>query len=751
MKSMHHTFLILFITIALFPGIIHAQEKTARKPKIGLVLSGGGAKGLAHIGVLKVLEEAGIHVDYIAGTSMGSIVGGLYAIGYNASELEKIVQDQNWITLLNDEINRKSLPVDEKDELGKYIVTFPVKNLRPTLPGGMKEGQNISILLSRLTWAVKDVNDLNRFPIPFRCIAADIVTGNEVVLDKGYLPDALRASMAIPTIFTPVEWEDKLLVDGGIINNFPVDRVKEMGADIIIGVDLGFRPNKKDELHSLSAIMEQAVLFRANEKNMQNVKLVDILIEPDAVAGYNIADFKQSKNLIALGELAARKHWDQLKSLADSLNTSVPFTSPAVTVAPDSIFISQVEFSGLKNVSESFVLGKLRLKIPGTVRIYDIESAIDRLYGSQFFEKALYKIVHRENSNFLELRLVERNYDLLRLGARYDSDFNSYLLINSTFRNLLLKGTKLSFDFVLGQYSKAKVTYTVHSGWGSPFGKSWFEPSGTGIGILPDMELASEIDNFEIYQYKNSTRTSVLQYTQSKVSLGFRSNISNSFLAGIGAITEFSAIRFKVSSSDPPPSAAYNSFLNIYGTARIDNADHVTYPTHGMKLFSRIEYVSSLSESDLYGSFTRLINRLDVAFPAGNKFTIRPFLYTGLVVGDSIPPEYSIFCGGLNYSSVNPGFFPFLGRRLHEEMGKSAWVTGLNFQYQFLPNHYLCLAGNLGQVAPNPRQWIRSSTLLSGLGLSYGYDSILGPIELTVMTPTDKSGLLYFINIGFWF
>jgi NTE family protein len=751
MKSLRHTFFFLYLLIALYPGIIHAQEKTSGKPKIGLVLSGGGAKGLAHIGVLKVLEEAGIHVDYIAGTSMGSIVGGLYAIGYNASELEKIVLNLNWIALLNDDINRKSLPVDEKDELGRYIVSFPVKNLRPALPSGMKEGQNISIILSRLTWAVKDVNDFNKFPIPFHCIAADIVTGNEVVIENGYLPDALRASMAIPTIFTPVEWENKLLVDGGIINNFPADRVKEMGADIIIGVDLGFRPNKRDELHSLSAIMEQAILFRANEKNMQNVKLVDILIEPDAVAGYNIADFKQSKNLIALGEQAARKHWTRLKSLADSLNQTSSIQSSAVTAAPDSVFISQVEFTGLKNVSESFILGKLRLKIPGTVRISDIESAIDRIYGSQFFEKALYKIVPRENENILELRLAERNYDLLRLGGRYDSDYNSYLLINTTFRNFLLKGSRLSFDFILGQYSRAKVTYTIHSGWGSPFGKSWFDPSGTGIGILPDMELGTEIDNFEIYQYQNNTRISVLQYTQSKVSLGFRSNISNSFLAGIGAITEFSAIRFKVSSSDPLPPTAYNSFLNIYGTARFDNADHVTYPTRGIKLFSRIEYVSSLSESDLYGSFTRHITRLDAAFPLGNKLTLRPFLYTGLVVGDSIPPEYSIFCGGQNFSTVNPGFFPFLGRRLHEEMGKSAWITGLNFQYQILPNHYLSFAGNLGQLGNNPRQWIKSSPLLSGLGLSYGYDSILGPIELTVMTPADKSGLLYFINIGFWF
>src|SRR5512133_3452280 len=174
--------LVLFVLWSFY-GISFSQSTAFVRPKVGLVLSGGAAKGFAHVGVLKVIEEAGIPIDYIAGTSMGSIIGGLYAIGYDAHSLEKMILEQNWMKLLGDETDRRSLPLKEKDELGRYMITFPVKNLRPQLPIGLKEGQNISILLSRLTWSVKDVSDFNNLPVPFCCIATDLISGSEVVLD----------------------------------------------------------------------------------------------------------------------------------------------------------------------------------------------------------------------------------------------------------------------------------------------------------------------------------------------------------------------------------------------------------------------------------------------------------------------------------------------------------------------------------------------------------------------------------------
>ncbi|HQH40844.1 MAG TPA: patatin-like phospholipase family protein, partial [Bacteroidales bacterium] len=205
----------LLCLLIFLNGIGLLAQHPQSRPKIGLVLSGGAAKGLAHIGVLKVLEEAGIPIDMVAGTSMGSIVGGLYALGYSADSLEKIALSQNWASLLLDEISRNNYSNDEKDEFDKYMVSFPVKNLRPRLPGGLKTGQNISLFLNRLTLPAFNISDFSQLPRPFLCIAADIVTGEEVVLTKGNLAQALRASMAIPSVFTPVKIDNHLLVDGG--------------------------------------------------------------------------------------------------------------------------------------------------------------------------------------------------------------------------------------------------------------------------------------------------------------------------------------------------------------------------------------------------------------------------------------------------------------------------------------------------------------------------------------------------------
>ncbi|MFO7657642.1 MAG: patatin-like phospholipase family protein, partial [Bacteroidales bacterium] len=311
--------IILIVLITHF-GTIKFYGQTER-PKIGLVLSGGAAKGIAHIGVLKVLEQAGIQVDFIGGTSMGSIVGGLYALGYNAGELENIALYQNWNYLLSEDVLLNSISIEEKKETKKYFLSLPADGFRIKLPGGLISGQNVSLLLSGLIWPYHNVSDFSKLPVPFLCIATDIVKGRQVVLNSGYLPDALRASMAIPTIFTPVEIDGNLLVDGGMVNNFPVKEVKEMGADIIIGVDCGFKAFKKEEINSLYSVIEQSLYILSTQKNENENKkeLCNILIEPEFKES-NAMNFSNAKELIRIGEEAALKQFDEIKKLADSLN-----------------------------------------------------------------------------------------------------------------------------------------------------------------------------------------------------------------------------------------------------------------------------------------------------------------------------------------------------------------------------------------------------------------------------------------------
>ena len=294
---------------------IKAQTSVTKRPKVGLVLSGGGAKGLAHIGVIKVLEEAGIPIDYIGGTSMGSIVGGLYAIGYSSRQLDSIVRTIDWEEFLTDKVARRSLSMIEKDEEIKYLFAFPIREKKISLPSAIVEGQNISSMFSKLTSSVYNIKDFSQFPIPFLCMATDIEKGKPVVLKSGSLAAAMRASMAIPTVFSPEIIDGQEMLDGGLLNNFPVEEVKNMGADIIIGVDVGFRFYKKEEMNSMLKIMEQSIFMHSIESSQLSQKACNILITP-RLAGYNASSFNKADSLIKRGEWAARQQFEKLRELA---------------------------------------------------------------------------------------------------------------------------------------------------------------------------------------------------------------------------------------------------------------------------------------------------------------------------------------------------------------------------------------------------------------------------------------------------
>ncbi|MDD7560486.1 MAG: patatin-like phospholipase family protein, partial [Parabacteroides sp.] len=308
----------LLLILCLCPEILHARKK------VGLVLGGGGAKGVSHIGVLKVLEEAGIPIDYIAGTSMGAIVGGLYAIGYSATEIDSMVASQDWQLLLSDRVKRDNLTFPEKENSERYVISLPFGiEKKDRLVGGMIKGQNLQNLFSNLTIGYHDSVDFNSFPIPFACVAVNLVDGKDFVFRKGSLPIAMRASMAIPAAFTPVKLDSMVLVDGGLNNNYPADVVKMMGADIIIGVDLGTSDLKNlQHLNSTIGVVGQIVALHGYEKYVHNTEITDLLIRPNT-SPYNSASFTTAAldTLIMRGEEAARKQWNELLTLKEKIGS----------------------------------------------------------------------------------------------------------------------------------------------------------------------------------------------------------------------------------------------------------------------------------------------------------------------------------------------------------------------------------------------------------------------------------------------
>ena len=423
-----------------------------KRPKIGLVLSGGGAKGFAHVGVLKVIDELGIPIDYISGTSMGSIIGGFYSIGYSARDIETMIKNQNWKQLLGDHISRKYVPFHEKKNYERHVLSFPIKPKGIQLPSGIVKGQNVLNLFERLSIDYHNQTDFKKLPIPFVCVATDIETGEEVVLDKGYLPDAMRASMAIPTLFSPIEIDGRLLVDGGMINNFPVKEVVKMGADIVIGVDVQSGPKSKKELNTFIDIINQSVSLMALNKYKENIDFVDVYIKPK-ISKYSVGSFEEADSLIYKGEQMGREFIPQLLALKEKYNLKKEERKQYVPPTDSTkYFISEVDVTGLKEVSNSLLLGKLNIETPDTVDLKSLQTGIDRIYGSRYFDKVDFQMLGGDEK-VLRLRVKERTTKRFNVGVRYDSDNKAGVLLNTTFRNKLRSGSRLSFDFEIGRES----------------------------------------------------------------------------------------------------------------------------------------------------------------------------------------------------------------------------------------------------------------------------------------------------------
>ena len=724
---MNPRFYVILFFLLFPPSVLHAQNDTIRRPRIGLILSGGSAKGLAHIGVLKVLEEAGIRPDFIGGTSMGAIVGGLYAIGYSADSLESIVRNADWSYLLGDEVSRRNLTIEEKEDKDRFVISFPIKENKIKIPSGVINGENIEELLNTLCAPVYDIRDFKKFPIPFLCVATNIETGKEVDFTSGYLPRVLRATMSIPSIFNPIEINNVMLVDGGLVNNFPVARVKDMGADILIGVNVGFQYYKKNQLNSIFRIIEQSIFFYGEALNRSNMNLCNFLIEPD-LEGYNSTSFSSTDSLISRGERAARKYLPQFKALADSMRKLDPGFGPAQHIPElDSLMLMEIRVRGLERVSGKLVTGKLQLEVLHKVTPGQIEAAIERLYSSLYFEKVDYEIEPLDKGIRLIIKVKETKGGQFRVGLHYDTNYKSAILLNTTFRNLLFDGSKLSVSTALGENPFLEASFFKNNGW----------KPGLGINF--------ESNRSNMYRYQNGEKTSSYILSRTTTSVFTQSIINNSFAIGAGIENEASRIKSVINPVPDIPSAT-QVYFNYYGFVEMDTYDNGFYPEKGVQVHTEFKLITNKS-MDPVAFFT---GRFSQAYRISGRLTYISHLYGGSVNGMTIPFQYMFYTGGLNPSRYN-GLIPFVGLNFMEETGENVLVLAGDLQLEMFPHIYLIAKGNAGNLKSSFKDLFSMDRVLGGIGLTAGYESIIGPIELSVMKSANRGGLLGFVNIGFWF
>lgn len=733
----------IFIIIASLSFSVYSQQTNPR-PKVGLVLSGGGAKGLAHIGVLKVLEEAGIHFDYIGGTSMGSIIGGLYSIGYTSEELKDFAIRMNWDSLLTDKIDRLNLPYEEKEENARYFFSFPIKEKKIGLPSGAITGQNIFGLLNKMASPVYRETDFTKYPIPFLCVATDIEKSQAKVFKSGYLPEAMRASMAIPSLFTPETIDGSIYVDGGVLNNLPALEVKKMGADIIIGVDVGFRPIPRRALATIPGIISQSMYIFTKDETDRNREICNVLIKPD-LENYNLMNFNAADSIIALGERSARAIMPQLKALADSLNSFYPTkTANPQLERISKINVKEIQINGLETIPEDFILSKLQITIPSEITLKELDEKVSLIYGTLFFNKITYQLEPLTgNEAKITFDVSERTTNYFKVGIHYDSNFKTALLLNTTFRNLPVPGSKLTLDLALGENIAFNGLLYFNSGLNT-------DPAKANIKrIFPDFGIRATSHKMEAFEYDKEKRIASFDFFDFTLDFFWQKNLSNNSVVGGGVSGDYANINNRIGLASFPVSDFLH--LNFHTFFKFDSYNRNFYPNHGTQLITSLKLIKGISDETNGGKrFFQGNFRYSVALPVTNRITVTNSLFCGLTDRNIIPAHYNYYLGGIGGTYLR-GLYPFVGLKYMQLTGSNAWAAGTDLRFEVWENNFISLKVNIGKTSVAPKNLLQLNDITYGGGISYGYQSVIGPMEVIFTSSNSISGITGFINIGYWF
>lgn len=726
----------------LFAPNLHSQNnETSKRPKIGLVLSGGGAKGFAHIGVLKVLEEAGVKIDYIGGTSMGAVVGGLYASGYSATQIDSIFYNTNFDELLQDYIPRSSKNFYEKKNNEVYAVVLPFHKFKIGIPIALSKGMYNYSLLTRLTHNVRHVRDFSKLPIPFLCIATDIEKGEEVILNSGYLAQAMLASSAFPSLFSPVEINGKLLIDGGVINNYPVEELRKMGADIIIGVDVQDDLKDRKSLNDATRILVQITNLDMIKKMEEKTKITDIYIKPN-VAEFGVISFNQGKEIIKKGEEAAMRYIEKLKALRD---TTEEYHPNHLKDQQDSIDIKKIDINKLDNYTRSYVLGKLGLKSGKKISYNDLKTGINNLNATQNFSRISYTLNSFQNADELKLNLTENSIKTyLKFGVHYDGLYKSALLVNLTRKNTLFKNDVTSLDVGLGDNIRYNFDYYIDNGYYWSFGlKSRYNQF--------NKNLSNDFSNGEILNQLGLNSINI-DYADLTNQVYVQTIFIQKYLIGAGI--EYKNLKINSENlSVINPVFENSSYTSIFGYLKYDSYDNKLFPKKGWFFAGDIQsFVYSTDYTNQFNRFSIAKGEIGLVKTFFKKIAVKVDTEAGFALGEKSVNFLDFFLGGYGFNTIN-NFKHFYGYDFLSISGNSYIKSCFTFDYEFYKKNHVNFAANYANVEDNlfaTGNWL-SKPSYSGYAFGYALESIIGPIEVKYTWSPELSKGFTFVSVGFWF
>ena len=739
-------------------GVVHGAEPSGDtirppRPKVGIVLGGGGAKGAAHIGVLKYIEEIGIPVDYIAGTSMGSIIGGLYALGYSPDELQTLISQLDWSKYMSNSVDRRDISSADKNRRSTYLFSIPfnsgellnklkAKGLSEemteqpgatpssfiaSLPSSFVSGDDLLNLFNSLCIGYQDPIDFNELPIPFACVATNITTGDPVVLRSGKFPEAIRASMAIPGVFSPVTIDEQRLVDGGLVNNFPADVCREMGADIIIGIEVARGMiNDVNQLQSLPQLITQLKNIMVRGNNEENRKLCDLYFHPE-VNDFGMLSFSSEAidTIVQRGYDHAAAYKEQLLALKHYMErydaTGKILQAPkAQHIKGDTLQLEVITMDNVNDKEFSWLLRKSQLRLGQPIPTSHLERAINIFKGTGYFSSIQYLLTpydqEAKDSNIFNLRyqFVRAEPNSFSLGLNYNSEESAAVIFNLGLGQNRFSGWRYNLTGRLGLNPRISNTVT------------WAGISLANFNLSYDFQRA-KYNNYQHNQSealvfnRNRVRLYIsefhLRYIQTQVGIEFE----HVLYPRKPHIIEDNLLRLRNSSWGP------------YAMMAFDNMDHAFFATQGlsfnMEMHERISRKTDSPFTDISLALRYYISR--------GRFTFIPQLYTRHLFGEQIQYAYWNLVGGDVTGRYHDYQLPFVGINNTTSTLSHTTIARLDIRYRFYGKHYLTATGNFLRSGPNLGTLISINDSTIGYGfwgfaLKYSYNSPIGPISFDV-------------------
>ena len=748
------------------------------RPTVALVLSGGGAKGAAHVGVIKYLESIGMPVDVVMGTSMGGLVGGIYALGYEAEQLDSIIRGIDWDMALSDKVPRDYLSYSAIKYKEKYVLSFPflydkkdymrkiesdqqytrrvddihfgageadatnmVKdNLLGSLPSGMVYGQNVNNIFSSLSVGYQDVTDFYDLPIPFLCVATDLVSGTAKIWTEGKLNTALRSTMSIPGLFAPVRVDGMVLVDGGMRNNYPTDLAKKVGADIVIGVNLSEGYKSYNEINNLADIINTGIDMLGRTSFESNIDIPDVNIKPD-LHEFNMLSFddRSIDTIINRGyqaALAVAAKLDSIKAVVGSDRT-VFHNDPADDIRLRKVLVSGVEIAGVDDKESLYLMNKIKVGAGSRMGNEEIEDAVATIFGTNAFDYVNYELLGDEEPYRLRFNCKRGPICQLGLGGRFDTEEIVSVLVNLGVGVHKIQGSSLDFTGKVGTNPNASLTY------------SYISPKGMSFNVMAGVRYTDR-NTFSIGD--NRFRINFLDVRQEI----FLSNIKwSTFFLKTGFRNDYynvNSVMAEQAFGDYDVNQLSNDYVTFFFNARKDSFDNAYIPTKGKSFGLSYDWVFGGGPQKFNNFHAFTLDAKQVV--GGDRFAFIPSVNIRYLLGDEVPVPFTNTIGGSMAGRYLDQQIPFIGINNAAAMQKILGVARADWRVKLLKNNYLTAIANYALSCDEIsafKNWDEDVAGYLGCGLQYTYNSIVGPLSLNVHWSSYTHNVGLYMSLGFDF